>query len=70
MWQLLRRLRSSEPDLAVILPEPLAGQVRALLSEGRTVEAVRLTRRRTGLDLLTAVRAVDAMASTPPSSPA
>ena len=46
----------------VILPEPLASQVRDLLREGRRVEAVRVTRQRTGLNLLPAVRAVDALA--------
>ncbi|GAA1430420.1 hypothetical protein GCM10009616_14980 [Microlunatus lacustris] len=65
----MRRLRSPEPDLAVILPDPLAGQVRDLLTADQRVEAVRLTRRRTGVDLLTAVRAVNAMASPPSSSP-
>lgn len=65
MWHFLRRLRSPEPELVVILPEPLAQQVRDLLAEDREVEAVRLTRRRTGLDLLSAVRAVRALAPPP-----
>lgn len=61
MW---RRLfgGSVEPELVVILPEPLAGEVRDLLREGKRVEAVRMTRQRTLLNLLPAVRAVDALA--------
>ena len=45
--------------MAVILPEPLAGEVRALLREDKRVEAVRLVRERTHLTLLPAVLAVD-----------
>jgi hypothetical protein len=45
----------------VILPEPLAEEVRALLSDGGRVEAVRLVRQRTRLNLLPAVLAVDAL---------
>ena len=57
---------SHQDQLAVLLPDPLAGQVRALVAQGKQVEAVRLTRQRTGLTLLTAVRAVDAATRTPP----
>ena len=46
--------------VAVILPEPLASEVRALLAAGRRVEAVRRVRQRTHLGLLPAVLAVDA----------
>jgi hypothetical protein len=46
----------------VILPEPLAGEVRTLLADGSRVEAVRLVRQRTHLNLLPAVLAVDALA--------
>jgi hypothetical protein len=49
----------SEAPVAVILPEPLAGEVRALLREDKRVEAVRLVRERTHLNLLPAVLAVD-----------
>jgi len=45
----------------VVLPEPLAAEVRRLLAGGERIEAVKLTRRRTGLNLLPAVRAVDAL---------
>ena len=51
---------SIEPEVTVVLPEPLASEVRALLAEGRRVEAVRLTREKTKINLLPAVRAVDA----------
>ncbi len=67
--RLFRRFRPvppAEPQVAVLLPEPLAGQVRTLLADGRQIEAVRLIRRRTGLPLLPAVRAVDALAAEPP----
>jgi hypothetical protein len=57
-----RRREPEEPAVTVILPEPLAGQVRGLLSAGQRIEAVRLVRRRTDLNLLPAVRAVDALA--------
>jgi hypothetical protein len=57
------RRDAQEPAVAVILPEPLAGQVRALLAAGERIQAVRLVRRRTDLTLLPAVRAVDAVAA-------
>ena len=50
-----------DPPVPVILPEPLAGEVRTLLADGRRVEAVRLVRQRTHLNLLPAVLAVDAL---------
>lgn len=56
-----------DDQLPVLLPEPLAGHVRDLVAQGKRIEAVRLTRQRTGLTLLTAVRAVDAVTQTPPS---
>ncbi|GAA1853227.1 hypothetical protein ACFFOM_14215 [Microlunatus capsulatus] len=65
MWRRLLRLPPREPQLPVLLPEPLAGEVRELLAQDREVEAVRLTRRRTGLDLLLAVRAVQALGPGP-----
>ena len=46
--------------MPVILPEPLASQVRQLVAQGKRVDAVRLVRHRTGLGLLPAVLAVDA----------
>ena len=49
-----------EVPIAVILPEPLASEVRALLAADQRIEAVRLVRRRTHLGLLPAVLAVDA----------
>ena len=53
--------------VAVLLPEPLLGEVRGLLAREGEVPAVRRVRERTGLDLLCAVRAVrhlDATAGT------
>lgn len=53
-----------DPDpVAVLLPEPLATEVRALAPD-RTA-AIRLVRQRTGLNLLPAVRAVDALVDGP-----
>lgn len=64
MFGWLRRLtRSAEPDVVVVLPEPLATEVRALLRQHRRVEAVELTREKTGLNLLPAVKAVDGLGS-------
>jgi Arc/MetJ-type ribon-helix-helix transcriptional regulator len=54
-----RRSRSPKaPLIPVVLPEPLASQVDALLERGERVEAVRLVRERTGLDLASAYGAV------------
>lgn len=61
------KMDSHQDQLPVLLPEPLVGQIRDLVAEGKRVEAVRLTRQRTGLTLLTAVRAVDAATRTPPN---
>ena len=47
--------------VAVVLPEPLASEVRALLAAGRRVEAVRRVRQRTHLGLRPAVLAVDSV---------
>lgn len=58
---LFRADDTAEPDLVVLLPEPLATQVRDLLVQGKRVEAVKLTRQRTGINLLPAVKAVDAI---------
>lgn len=55
-----------EPEVVVVLPQPLADEVRALLEQDRRTDAVRLTRRRTRINLLPAVRAVDALASDGP----
>lgn len=44
--------------MAVLLPEPLASEVDQVLSDGRFVDAVRLIRQRTGLNLLPATLAV------------
>lgn len=63
-WRRLTRV--SGPEVAVVLPEPLAGDVRRLVADDRRVEAVRLTRQRTGLGLVLAVRAVDATAAYDP----
>ena len=53
-------LRFDDDPVAVLLPEPLSGEVRALAAED-FVGAVALVRRRTGLNLAPAVRAVEAL---------
>ena len=62
-----RRLQRSvvgvrfDPDLVpVILPEPLRGEVIRHVRDQDEVAAIRLVRQRTGLDLLSATRAVRA----------
>jgi len=45
--------------VAVLLPEPLAGEVRVMLSDDEYVAAVKLVRDRTALNLLPAVLAVN-----------
>jgi hypothetical protein len=45
--------------VAVILPEPLAGQVRVMLADDQYVPAVKLVRDRTALNLLPAVLSVN-----------
>ena len=47
--------------VAVVLPEPLASEVRALLADDQHIEAVRRVRQRTHLGLRPAVLAVDAV---------
>lgn len=58
-----RALKYDPDPVPVILPEPLATEVRNLAAD-RTA-AVRLVRQRTGLNLLPAVRAVDALVDGP-----
>ena len=51
-----------DPDLVpVLLPEPIRGEVVRHLHDHDEVAAIRLVRRRTGLDLLSATRAVRAV---------
>jgi len=50
----------AEP-VAVLLPEPLRSEVRTLLAADQYVEAVRLVRQRTHLNLLPATLAVNAV---------
>ena len=57
-----KSVQIDDVPVPVLLPEPLAGQVRALLADGKRVEAVALVRQRTHLNLLPAVMAVDAIA--------
>ena len=57
-----KALRFDDDPVAVLLPEPLAGQARDLAVED-SVAAVALVRRRTGLNLSPAVRAVQALRS-------
>jgi hypothetical protein len=54
-------VKADRDPVPVILPEPVRGQVVQHLRDGDEVTAVRLVRRRTGLDLLSAVRAVRAV---------
>jgi hypothetical protein len=63
-----RSWRFDDVPVPVILPEPLAGEVRALVADGKHVEAVRLVRQRTHLNLVPAVRAVDAIGGDQPAS--
>jgi hypothetical protein len=50
-----------EKPVAVLLPEPLASEVRTLLAADDYYEAVRQVRRRTHLNLLPAALAVNAV---------
>ena len=52
-------MQTVDNPVAVLLPEPLAGEVRVLLTEGQYVPAVKLVRERTALNLLPAVLAVN-----------
>jgi hypothetical protein len=52
---------ADEVPIAVLLPEPLATEARALLAAGDRIGAVRRVRQRTHLTLLPAVLAVDAL---------
>ena len=61
-WQ---NWKFDDPPMPVILPEPLAAEVRGLLADGDRYEAVRLVRLRTRLGLLPAVLAVDAVRASP-----
>lgn len=54
-------LRVDPDPVPVQLPEPLRTEVRAVFASTGLVEAVRLVRQRTGLDLASAVRAVKAL---------
>ncbi len=56
-----KSLRFDSNPVAVVLPEPLATDVRGLLGSDRYVDAVRLVRQRTHLNLMPAVLAVNAV---------
>jgi hypothetical protein len=56
-----KSLTFDREPVAVLLPEPLASEVRALLASDQYVEAVRHVRQRTRLNLLPAVLAVNAV---------
>jgi hypothetical protein len=58
-WRRWASVTEPENPVAVVLPEPLAGEVRGLLSDDQYVPAVRLVRERTALTLLPAVLAVN-----------
>ena len=62
-WQ---NWKFDDPPMPVILPEPLAAEVRVLLAEGDRYEAVRLVRQRTHLGMLPAVLAVDQLRDSRP----
>ncbi len=57
----MRGVRIDPDPVAVLLPEPVRSQVLQAHARAGTVEAVRVTRQRTGLDLRSAVRAVQAL---------
>ena len=61
-------VRTDRDPVPVILPEPLRGQVVQYLRDGDEVTAVRLVRRRTGLDLPSAVPCVPRVPSVPPGT--
>lgn len=56
-----KAVRFDKDPVPVLLPEPLATDVRALISSDQYVDAVRLVRQRTHLNLLPAVLAVNAI---------
>jgi hypothetical protein len=56
-----KSLKFDREPVAVLLPEPLESEVRALLAADQYVEAVRRVRQRTRLNLLPAVLAVNAV---------
>jgi hypothetical protein len=56
-----RSVTFDDDPVAVVLPEPLASEVRTLLSADQYVEAVRRVRQRTHLGLFPAVLAVNAV---------
>ncbi len=60
-----RSLTFDKDPVAVLLPEPLASEVRGLVDADQYVEAVALVRRRTHLGLLPAVLAVNAVRDSP-----
>ena len=62
MWEWLRaklvELKNKPEPEPVLLAEPLAAEVDALLAQDEDVRGIKLVRERTGLDLQTAHRAV------------
>ena len=60
-----KSLRFDDDPVAVLLPEPLASEVRTLVAADRYVDAVRWVRQRTHLGLLPAVLAVNAVQDSP-----
>ena len=60
-----KSFKFDDKPVAVLLPEPLASEVRALLSADDYYEAVRRVRQRTHLNLLPAALAVNALRNTP-----
>lgn len=60
--QALGRYRTDRDVVAVLLPEPLRTETLQVYANDGLVDSVRLVRQRTGLDLLSATRAVRALA--------
>jgi ribosomal protein L7/L12 len=51
-----------EPQVAVALPPELAAEVAGLVAKDRLIDAIKLVRRRTGLGIVPAKRAIDKIA--------
>ena len=65
MWERLKKISGVQIDrepVAVVIPEPARTEVVEAYRRSGETEAVRVARRRTSLDLLSAVRAVRALA--------
>lgn len=61
LWTKLKGVRVDDKPVPVLLPEPLRTDVNQTRARDGEVAAVRLLRERTGLNLMSAVRAVRAL---------